>query len=58
MIESTPDHHEGSLTDLLQLRYDKNEWFLIPQVRNRPGFGGGSKKVRTADALALGIWES
>lgn len=41
--------------DLLRERYSPPEWAFLPQVRSGTGYEAG---VRTADALAMGLWPS
>jgi len=43
------------LEQLLRNRFYAPEWAFIPQVRNGTGY---LKTVRTADALAIGLWPS
>lgn len=48
--------NEGVLYNLLELRFPKEEFALIPGVRNGTGF---SKSVtREADAIAVSLWPS
>jgi hypothetical protein len=42
----------------LQRKYASPAWAFITQVRSQTGFATASRPVRTADALALGLWPS
>lgn len=46
---------EYEIFEHLKPRFPKNEYVLIPQVRNSTGF---SSRTRTADALAISLWPS
>lgn len=47
--------NERKLFDLLSKRYSAPEFALIPQVRRGTGF---ERNIRTADAIAIGLWPS
>ena len=42
----------------LQRKYASPAWAFITQVRSQTGFATASRPVRTADAIALGLWPS
>lgn len=46
----------GELQDALRLKYPRDAYALLYEVRNTTGFGGGV--VRTADAIAMSLWPS
>ncbi len=46
---------EHEFLDCLRPRYGGQDYALLPQVRNATGF---SRRVRTADALAVSLWPS
>lgn len=48
--------NEGQLYNLLELRFPKEEYALLPGVRN--GTGWERKTTREADAVALSLWPS
>lgn len=50
------EHTEASILALIRDRYAAPEWATFTSVRSQTGFG--SRKIRTADALALNLWKS
>jgi hypothetical protein len=48
----------SAVTAALQRKYSSPAWALIFQVRSQTGFATGARPVRTADAVALGLWPS
>jgi hypothetical protein len=46
---------EAELTARLAAKHPPGPWAFLPQVRNGTGY---SRKVRTADALAMSLWPS
>ena len=54
--KATPEHDEGTLTNLVRRRYAPPTWACLSQVRNATGFSSG--RTRTADAIAVGCWPS
>lgn len=48
------DVRSDDLMAALRLRYAAPQWALVEQVRSAPGFSA----LRTADAVAVGLWES
>lgn len=49
--------NEGQLTERLAERYPAPQYAFLPQVRNSTGYSM-RRTIRTADALALGLWAS
>jgi hypothetical protein len=55
MARKTGTVSYAELWALLEKRYPKREYALLPEVRNGTGF---ARATRTADALALSLWPS
>jgi hypothetical protein len=46
------------LLNKLSKKYPSPQFAFLTQVRNQTGYSNGAGKVRTADAMALGLWKS
>lgn len=48
----------AELLNKLSKKYPSPQYAFLSQVRNQTGYSSGAGSIRTADALALGLWKS
>lgn len=49
---------EADMVTLLSHKFSPPDWGFISKVRNQTGYANMSDGIRTADALAMGLWPS